>query len=173
MRLSLMRAIPIVITFLLFSSGLSAQYMESRLGFRSGYVSGITFSKTIEQGNGASIYQGILGFKERGLQLTALKLRQEYSLDEVSPNLMFSYGLGGHAGFVYTNELRFLGRDYQFGRDRFLPLIGVDGYVGIDYYFQGYPVIVSLNCKPFLELYLPGFFKIIPVDIGLTVEYLF
>ena len=35
------------------------------------------------------------------------------------------------------------------------------------------PLVIGLNMKPFAEIMVPGFVRIQPVDIGLTVGYRF
>lgn len=141
-------------------------------GLRSGYRGGIFYQVTGEYGNTESGYNALLSF-DRGLQITGLRVIYENALSGISPDLYFAWGYGGHAGFMYTNRFNYLQERIAFTRERFCPVIGGDGWLSAEYRFREIPVNISLNVKPFAELILPVFVRIIPWDIGLSISYVF
>ena len=115
----------------------------------------------------------MLSFSNNGIQLTGLKIVYESPLTDISPDLYFAWGYGGHAGFIYTDHLTFLDERYNFNGKQFLPVVGADGWLSAEYRFQDIPLNISLNIKPFVELTFPSFVKIMPADLGLSVSYVF
>jgi hypothetical protein len=128
-----------------------------------------------EAGNSEIAFNGLLSFNNSGFQATGLKVIYETSIGDISPNLVFAWGYGGHVGFIYTNHLRFLGEDYYFrdDHDRFCPLIGVDGWVAAEYRITDIPLNISLNVKPYVELVYPSFLKVVPWDFAVSISYVF
>lgn len=152
---------------------LSGQMVTRQAGLRLGYSSGIFYQVTQHAGTAEIGYNGMLSFKQSGLQLTGLKILYQNSLNDISRNLFLSWGYGGHIGFNYSDHVRFLGEDYYYSHDRFIPLFGVDGWLAAEYRIQDIPLNVSLNWKPFVEMTLPGFVSVIPWDFALSVSYIF
>ena len=157
----------------LISLSLAAQIETRQAGFRMGYRSGIFYQVSQEAGNAEIAYNAMLSFQKNGVQATALKIIYETSIGDISPNLIFSWGYGGHAGFIYSDHVRFLGEDYYFPDDRFCPLLGVDGWVAAEYRITDIPLNVSLNVKPFVELTFPSFLKVTPWDFAVSIAYVF
>lgn len=152
---------------------LSGQMITKQAGIRTGYRSGLFFQMTNDAGNAEIGYNALLSFNSNGIQLTGLRIVYETSLNEISPDLYFAWGYGGHAGFVYTDHLGFLGESYYFQGDRFCPLFGADGWLSAEYRFRDIPLNISLNIKPFVELTIPSFVRIIPGDLGISISYVF
>jgi hypothetical protein len=158
----------------LFSTAsLNAQYGNRQAGLRTGYRGGIFYQLTNEAGSAEIGYQAMLGFNNNGLQLTGLRIVYETSLDEISPDLYFAWGYGGHLGFIYTDHLGFLGERYSFQKERLCPVAGADGWLAAEYRFRDLPLNISLNIKPFVELTLPAFVKVMPADVGISLSYVF
>jgi len=151
----------------------SGQYLNRQAGLRSGVTGGLFIQYSESVGNAETGLYGLLSFRENGLQVTGLRIFYETSLSEVSPDLYFTWGYGGHAGFVITNRLTFLGERYYFRGDRFCPLIGIDAWAGLEYRFTTIPLSLGLNIKPYIELTFPSFVSIVPVDMGISVAYTF
>jgi hypothetical protein len=149
------------------------QYGTRQAGFRMGYRSGIFYQMTHEAGTAEIGYNAMLGFSHGGIQVTGLKVVYETSLSSISPDLFFSWGYGGHFGFVNTDHLQFLGETYYFYGDRFCPVFGVDGWLAAEYRIHDIPLNISLNLKPFVELTIPGFVRVIPYDFAFSVAYIF
>ena len=152
---------------------IQAQPVNKQAGLRSGYTGGLFFQATSEAGTAETGYMAMLGFRRNGVQLTGLRIIYETTLDEISPDLYLGWGYGAHAGFIVTDNLRFLGNDYYFTGERFCPLFGVDGWGSLEYRFRSVPLVIGLNIKPYIELTIPSFFHIMPGDIGISVSYSF
>ena len=91
----------------------------------------------------------------------------------VRTGLFFVWGYGGHTGFVYTDHLRSLGEDHSFQGEHFCPVSGVDGWLAAEYRVRDIPINISLNIRPFVELTIPSFVRIIPGDPGISISYVF
>jgi hypothetical protein len=161
------------VIILLTTSITKGQFGNRQAGVRTGYRSGIFYQITNEAGNAEIGYNAMLSFNNNGIQITGLRIIYETTLSEISPDLFFAWGYGGHAGFIYTDHLGFLGENYNFQGERFCPVLGVDGWAGAEYRFQDIPLNISLNIKPFVELTIPSFVRIIPVDLGISISYVF
>lgn len=158
---------------ILFPVHLSGQMVTKQAGIRGGYRSGFFYQLTRESGNAEVGYNAMLVFNNNGIQVTGLRIIYETALSNVSPDLFFAWGYGGHVGFIYTDHVRYFGERYSFQGNRFSPVLGADGWLAAEYRFRDVPINVSLNLKPFVELTIPSFVKIMPVDIGLSVSYVF
>lgn len=170
-----MKKLSVIILFIILipSEFLSAQTPTRQAGMRFGYRSGIFYQISHEAGSAEVAYNGILSFNNNGLQVTGLRIVYETSLDDISRNLFFAWGYGGHIGFINSDHVRFMGEDYYYSHYRFSPLIGIDGWAAFEYRLSDIPLNVSLNFKPFIELTIPSFVRVIPFDFGLSVFYAF
>jgi hypothetical protein len=160
----------ILIIFFLFSLPSLGQEYERSVGIRGGLTSGITFKKFLDE---EIATEAILGFKKHGLQLTMLRETYRPAMLEFTNNMQVFFGFGGHVGYVYTDRNSMLFRTYYFDSYRYFPVIGLDACLGAEYVFRRIPLAVSLNVKPFFELYIPGFFRLEPGDTALTISYIF
>jgi hypothetical protein len=158
---------------ILTSLSLKAQFETRQAGLRMGYRSGFFYQVSHEAGNAEIAYNGLMSFNNRGVQVTGLKLFYETSHGDISPNLVFAWGYGGHAGFIYSDHVRFMGEDYYFNDDRFCPLLGIDGWLAAEYRITDIPLNVSLNFKPYIELTFPSFLRVMPWDFAFSVAYVF
>ncbi len=165
--------ISILLISLVSSGLLRGQNVTKQVGLRTGYRGGIFYQLTSDAGNAEAGYQAMLSFNNNGIQLTGLKIIYETSISEISPDLFFAWGYGGHLGFIYSDHVGFLGERYNFRGDRFCPLVGADGWISAEYRFRDIPLNVSLNLKPFVEITVPAFVKIMPGDLGISVSYVF
>jgi hypothetical protein len=149
------------------------QSVNRQAGLRAGVRSGIFYQVTSEAGNAEVGYNALLSFNNNGLQLTGLRIIYERALTDISPDLFFAWGYGGHVGFIYTDHVGFIGERYNFQRERFCPVLGADGWLAAEYRFRDIPLNISLNLKPYAELIIPSFVKIMPADIGISISYVF
>ncbi len=163
----------VLITIIICPAIVSGQMSTKQAGFRTGYRSGIFYQITGDAGNAEIGYNAMLSFNNNGLQLTGLRIIYETSLTDISPDLFFAWGYGGHIGFIYTDHLGFVGERYSFVGKRFCPVIGADGWLAAEYRFRDIPMNISLNLKPFVELTIPSFVRLMPVDIGISISYVF
>jgi hypothetical protein len=155
------------------SAVVNGQIANRQAGLRTGYRGGIFYQITNEAGNAEIAYNAMLSFSNNGIQLTGLRIIYETSLSEISPDLFFAWGYGGHVGFIYSDHVGFLGERYSFQGERFCPVLGADGWLAAEYRFRDIPLNISLNIKPFVELTVPSFVKIMPADLGVSVSYVF
>jgi hypothetical protein len=162
----------ILITIILSSVSLfaSAQEYSRAIGLRGGVSSGITYRRFLDQEIGI---ETILSFRRGGMQVSLLREKYLPAFLEFSDNLILGFGFGGHVGFMYTDHQKFMFEDYYYAEKIFLPLIGVDGYFGIEYIFREFPMAISLDCKPFFELNIEGLVQLNPFDIGFAIKYWF
>jgi hypothetical protein len=163
----------VTLLIILYPASLLGQMAMKQAGLRTGYSSTIFYQLTRESGNAETGYNAMLGFKNNGIQVTGLRIIYETALNDISPELFFAWGYGGHVGFIYTDHFRYFGERYNFQRERLCPVAGVDGWLAAEYRFREIPLNVSLNLKPFVELTIPSFVKIMPFDIGLSISYVF
>ena len=152
---------------------MEGQYVSRQAGLRTGYRGGIFYQITNETGNAETGFNALLSFNNNGIQLTLLRTIYEESLSVISPDLFFVWGYGGHFGFINTDHLGFLGERYNFQSERFCPVFGADGWLAAEYRFRDIPLNISLNIKPFIELTMPAFVKIMPADLGVSISYVF
>ena len=158
---------------LLFCNTVWSQYPNKQAGLRAGYHGGFFYQVTEQTGNAETGYLAMIGFRNNGIQLTGLRVIYETSLSEISPDLYLAWGYGGHAGFLFTNQVGFLGEKFYFHSERFCPLFGVDAWGAAEYRFRNIPLTISLNVKPYVELTIPSFLNLMPGDIGISIAYSF
>jgi hypothetical protein len=152
---------------------LSAQISTRQAGVRMGYRSGIFYQVSSETGNAETGFNALLSFNNRGLQITGLRIVYENSLNGISPNLYLGWGYGGHAGYIYSSHIKALGEDYYFYDQHFCPLIGVDGWLSAEYRIRDIPLVVSINYKPYFEITIPAFVRLMPADFAFSISYVF
>jgi len=170
-----MRSFKILIAgiILLLTGEATAQISENHIGLRGGIHSGVYFQNLLSAGTAETSFYVLLSADKNSARLSVMRIIYETSLSEVADNLFFTWGYGGHAGFTVTDHTYFLGRKYQFEYERFRPVAGIDGWLGLEYRFTGIPMAIGLNIKPFFEFMVPGFINIQPGDVGLSVAYRF
>jgi hypothetical protein len=161
------------LVLILFPAILPGQIVTRQAGLRLGYRSGIFYQVSSDEGNAEIAYNAMLSFRKDGIQFTGLKIVYETTLDAISPDLYFGWGYGGHVGFVYSNHVKFMGEDYYFHGERFCPIIGADGWIAAEYRVHEIPLNISLNIKPFIELTMPSFVRIMPADVAVSISYVF
>ena len=162
----------IFLTIVLASASLciSAQEYSRSIGLRGGISSGITYRRFLDQEIGI---ETIMSFRRGGIQVSLLREKYVPAFLEFSDNLILGFGFGGHVGFMYTDHQKFMFEDYYYQEKIFLPLIGVDGYIGIEYIFREFPMAISVDRKPFFELNVKGLVQLNPFDIGFAIKYWF
>ena len=162
-----------IIATLLFNDFAFGQDINRQAGVRTGIRGGLFFQFTSGAGNAEIGYNAMVGFNNNGIQLTGLRIIYETALSDISPDLYFAWGYGGHGGFIVTDHVGYFGERYNFLNERFCPVIGADGWAAAEYRFRDIPLIISVNIKPYVELTIPAFVKIMPGDIGISVSYVF
>ncbi len=160
----------ITTTLILLSIQVSGQDFSRSVGIRGGLTSGVTYRQYL---NPELAYEGLLSFRESGLQFTILREHFRPTMWQISDGFFVTYGYGGHIGFTNTHSFSFFNRHFHYPKNKFSPLIGMDGYLGLEYQFPGIPVQVGLDYKPFLEMSLYRFFNLSVWDVAFTLKYTF
>lgn len=161
----------VTLVLILTAFGLSAQHEISSAGLRSGGISGISIKLIDDDFSAVEI---IPGFQRNGFKLTGLIQRYKPIQTSRISNLFMFSGLGAHAGFErYTTEDTKVidGISYYSNRKVVSPVVGADLNLGIEYHFESVPFQVSLDYKPYFELFGQKIFRIDFWDIGFTVRY--
>jgi hypothetical protein len=161
----------ILFTLLLFGfCTTQAQDHLRAAGLRGGITSGLTYRQFLDP---ELAYEAILSGRLGGLQFTVLRQRFEPALMRIADDFFFTYGYGGHVGWTYADTYHFMFRDYYHSKRKFSPLIGMDGYLGLEYHFPTIPLQVGLDFKPFFELTLYELVRMSIWDVGFTLKYKF
>jgi hypothetical protein len=156
--------------FLCLSVSAFPQFYPREVGMRGGYSSGITFRVNIEEDLS---YEAQLTYRQRGTIFSMLRQNHlEIGMDK-NGNWEFLYGMGAHAGFYFTDSYRILWKEIYYGQNLFTPVIGVDGYIGVDYSLATIPVSFGCSFQPFMEISLRQIFSLNLWDFGIHVRYKF
>jgi hypothetical protein len=130
------------------------------LGLRGGYEGGLTFKYFFSPPKAMEILLS-RGWGYGGFKLTGL-----YEIQKgLSPKgLDLYYGFGAHVGSydgAYYGYYGYYGGGYYDRHGNWHPTgyrshyttIGIDGILGLEYQFTEFPLNVSLDIKPFIDLY--------------------
>lgn len=160
----------LIFLFVIITLNSSGQFYPLEAGIVGGYSSGLNFRAYLDE---QLSYEAVLSFRNEGLQFNMY--RQEHN--ELNMNregsLFFVYGFGAHAGFYYTDHYNILFRDVYFGRDLFSPVIGADGYAGLEFRFHEMPFSLGFAYRPYMELSVRQIFGINLWDFGFSLKYRF
>ena len=154
-------------------TGISQQF-EKQVGLRLGVTPGIT-GKIIK--NDKTAIEGILGFRNGGIQLIGLVESYHALIKTNNQHWMMYFGGGGHIGYVngYNRVRRWSNTSgYYYEEQRIAGMvIGIDGVIGTDYTFHKVPITLSIEFKPFFELQDFRKFKVNFWDFGFGIKYSF
>lgn len=165
-----MRNLYIIILLLCLSPAAFSQFYNKEVGLRGGYSSGITFRVNLEE---SLSYEAQLSYRDKGGIFTMFRQQHhELGMDRMG-NWEFIYGFGMHAGFYFTDSYKILHREIYFGSEVFTPVLGMDGYLGIDYRLVDIPMSFGISFQPYMELSLMKIFGINMWDFGFHVRYMF
>jgi hypothetical protein len=165
-----MRNLYTIIFLLLLSPSAFAQFYHKEVGLRMGYSSGITFRVNLEEDLS---YEGQLSYRDQGGIFTMIRQQHRVIGMDRMGNWELLYGFGAHTGFYFTDSYKILYRQVYFGREIFTPVIGMDGYVGIDYRLVDMPMSFGMSFQPFMEISLKQLFGINLWDFAFHVRYMF
>jgi hypothetical protein len=133
------------------------------LGVRGGPLYGITFKDFVVPNNA---FELIGGSEWKGYSITAL---YEYEKEFLSANSLFWFiGAGVNMG---AYEKRYYLTSSAYASDNTLiEAAGIDAIVGLEYRVRVIPLSISLDYKPFYNVYNPGR---TPNDYALSLRYIF
>jgi hypothetical protein len=162
-----------ILTFIILlgiPAGAFSQYYPREVGMRGGYSGGMTFRVNIEDDLS---YEGQLCYRNLGAIFTLFRLKhKEIGMDKFG-NWEFIYGLGIHTGFYFTDSYRIFFQKIDYGQNLFTPVMGADGYIGIDYMLDKFPVGFGCSFQPHMEVSLRQIFLVNLWDFGVHVKYRF
>lgn len=145
------------------------QMYENALGIRAGQTRGIEYRLYTDDANS---YKFLLGSRDDGVQFHAFKEFHKYELFSFTDQLALVYGLGIHVGYEkWTEGYNYGGIHYYHEETAFLT--GMDGLVGLEYYFYEIPISLGLELKPYFDLLGRDTFSFEPWDFAFTIKYLF
>jgi hypothetical protein len=171
LRIAILLVVHFVSTSFLFSPTAHGQDYSNGIGLRlGGFTSGITYQHIGASSGG---FEGILSFGYRTFLLTGLYEKHESITG--SPGLSWFYGGGGHLGFFQDNGyLYWVRRDgrvlYAEQVGETATVFGIDGILGLDYKFNGAPINIGLDIKPFIDFFNGSY---VYFDGALNVRYTF
>ena len=159
--------LPGILICFLFTGTATAQALgtdyRTAIGLRAGETSGVSMKFNTKSNSSIEL---LAGFWSKWLSLTGL---YETKVPAFQINGMnWYYGAGGHVAFE-TNTYYKGGRNFTRGNDFAL---GIDGIVGLEYKINQIPFAISIDVKPFMEIYQSGdlYFAI---DPGIGVKFTF
>jgi hypothetical protein len=159
-----------IILLLCLSTSAFPQYYPREFGLRGGYTAGFTFRVNIED---ALSYEAQLCYRNQGAIFTMFRQNhKEIGMDRYG-NWEFIYGMGVHFGFYMTDSYRIFFQEIHYNQNLFTPVIGVDGYMGIDYMLEYFPMSFGISYQPHMEISLRQIFAINLWDFGIHFKYRF
>jgi hypothetical protein len=165
----------LIALLLMFILPVTAQENLKQAGFRFGATTGFT-GRIVTEDNFA--FEGILGFRDGGLQLYGLfESRKPIYLNRLE-NMFLYFGGGAHIGFVRWNEYdqhydpyhSYYDDNYDWHTGA---AFGLDGIIGMEYSFNAAPISLAVDFKPFFELYGPFLMRVNFWDFGFHIRYNF
>jgi hypothetical protein len=117
---------------------------QQLIGLRGGWFSGVTYQHYLSS---EKALEGLLQFRSNWVNVTGLyEIHKDFS--DVQ-GLKWYYGAGAHIGsFSYNRNDPYFGNRYSGGG----LIIGADGIIGIEYFFEEIPFQISADYKPMLNL---------------------
>jgi len=150
-------------------NSVNGQAYNQALGIRGGYTSGFEYRYYTDDLNS---YKALLGVRNGGVQLYALKEFYTYDLFDFAYQIVFYYGFGIHSGFETWNVPLFE-FDTRRTDSRSAFVAGVDVLLGLEYVFDIAPVSAGIEVKPYFDVLARNNFTFIPYDFAFTIKYLF
>jgi hypothetical protein len=160
----------LLLLLVVYSTGTRAQNYTRDAGIRLGDY----FSATYRQYQGEDqALEGMLFLGRNGMTFTVLKEFFQPAFNLRSPYLYFEYGYGAHVGYRYYNHYVIFNRTYELDKYTFTPLLGIAGYVGLEYRFPEFPFVIGMDAKPYFEFSTTQIFSIYLQSIGISLKYKF
>jgi hypothetical protein len=150
----ILTTIILLVNFILMADSVKSQDYHTGIGARLGGVSSGLSLKHFLNSNAA--LEGVLTFGHNSFMITGL---YEYHRDIANaPGLRWFYGGGAHIGFFRYGGYYYA---YRHGHTIYYtddPEVtsttgGLDFILGLEYKFNGAPLTVGLDLKPFIDFY--------------------
>jgi hypothetical protein len=140
----------LLLTLLATIQTYSQDYIQAA-GFRLGAASGLTYRRFLATDISGEL---MLLTQNHGKVLAFVIQKHKPALLFDDLNLNFIYGVGAHIG--YADRFRYHDDpfDYGYNHRRYNSMqLGIDGFASFEYRLPFYPVVVSLECKPYFEVF--------------------
>jgi hypothetical protein len=135
------RIVIALVLFVSISFAANSQDYRTGIGFRAGVPYGLTVKHFISESNAI---EGILASRWGGLVITGLYENEHWTGEY--PSLNWYWGFGAHIGFWDTGYNPRINDSYTGS------VIGVDGILGLEYTFDDFPLNLSLDILPTINL---------------------
>lgn len=160
----------LIFLFLLVLPGLAmAQYSEEAIGIRGGVTAGVEYRFYTD--NNIS-YKFLLGTRDNGLRLHAMKEFHQYELFNFTDQLVFYYGFGVHLGYQRWDKY-YVSYNSSWTEEKTALVAGADALAGVEYQFYSAPVSIGMEVKPYVDVFGRDVFDVTFFDMAFTVKYFF
>jgi len=150
------RIIFCVFFFLFFIAHKNYSQDFQAFGIRLGAGSGFVYKSYLNYENAVEL---IAYNKEKGMLFTALYFYNEPVSMLYSDRFFLHYGFGAHAGYYREKQQykTFDNNGNEIIKERMVPYpnLGFDAIAGIEYRLETYPLIVSFDVKPAINVFGP------------------
>ena len=164
-----MKSLLLIAAMVFFSCQAFSQEFRNAIGIRAGYTGGIEYRIYSDDLNS---YKFLLGWREGGALIHAIKEFHRYDLFTFTDQLIFVYGAGVHIGYERWDQQYYnYNTSYYVTRTAFIA--GIDGLAGLEYMFREVPLSLGLEVKPYFDLFGREFFDIQLFDFAFTAKYHF
>jgi hypothetical protein len=164
-----MKRILLLLFFISCGIFANSQDFKQAVGIRLGWSPGFEYRIF---SNDLHSYKFLLSTRDHGVQLHLFKEFHQYDMFTFTDQLVFFYGAGVHAGYERWDVIHY-NNNSQWYDTHSAFLAGLDGLVGLEYFFNKAPISLGIEAKPYFEFFGQEFFDIQLFDFGFTVKYLF
>ena len=164
-----MKRLLLISTFIFLSCQVFSQGFKQAAGIRAGLTGGLEYRIYTDDLNS---YKFLLGSRERGLLVHAIKEFHRYDLFTFTDQLNFVFGAGVHIGYERWDQQYYnYNTSYYVTRTAFIA--GLDGLAGLEYMFRDVPISLGLEVKPYFDLFGREMFDFQLFDFAFTAKYHF
>jgi len=163
----------LIIILVMFVSTSFAQEKSFSMGLRGGGVSGLSLKFFDDDLSGVEM---IIGHQMDGFRFTGIVQKYKPVALHRIANFYFVSGMGAHTGYIQYDDYETKivdGIEYYSYQRKVAPIIGVDLMLGFEYHFESVPINISMDYKPYFELFGQKDFRIDFWDFGFSLRYVF
>ena len=164
-----MKHLLLISVFVILSCQVFSQGFKQAAGIRAGLTGGLEYRIYTDDLNS---YKFLLGSRERGVLVHAIKEFHRYDLFTFTDQLNFVFGAGVHIGYERWDQQYYnYNTSYYVTRTAFIA--GLDGLAGLEYMFHDVPISLGLEVKPYFDLFGREMFDFQLFDFAFTAKYHF
>ncbi len=162
-----------ILLIIISTTTVYSQDYKYEIGSRSGYPFGLTF-KAYSSNEVATEF--ILSYRQGGFQSTILFEKYKPIDFRYSDNFFYYTGIGAHLGYTTKSKdhifENYIIKQYPY-EHQFRPVLGMDAIFGIEYRIYDFPLNISLDIKPYFDLFGQPFFDLSIWEVSLGISYKF